>query len=64
MTTLADLLPPEVRVWAYAILSIVNAAYIAAELAYELPAWPLIIVAAVNAAGFQLAKTNTPTGAG
>lgn len=58
--TLRDLLPPKVRAWTYIVLSLVDAAYVPAEALYDLPTWVPIVFAVANAAGFQLARSNTP----
>lgn len=59
-TTIAGLLPAHVRAWVYAVLFIANAGLVAAEAAYGLPAWLAIVTAVINAAGFTLARSNTP----
>lgn len=58
--TLRDLLSPKARAWVYVILTLASAAYGVAVVIYDLPEWVAIIVAVVNAAGFQLARSNTP----
>lgn len=60
--TLADLMPAKARAWTYAGLSAANGGYLVAEAAYEIPTWILIALGIVNAAGFQLARSNTPAG--
>lgn len=60
MSTVADLLPPKVRDWAYAILAAVNGGYVVWEAAAEPHLGFLVALGVVNAAGFTLAKANTP----
>lgn len=58
--TIKDLLPTRARQWVYALLIAANGGYIVAEAAYEVPTPVLIGVGVVNAAGFTLARSNTP----
>lgn len=58
MQTIADLLPPKVRVWTYAILVALNGGYVVAEAAYEMPTPVLIGLGVLNGAGFVLASAN------
>ena len=57
--TLANLMPAKARAWVYASLSAANGGYLVAEAAYEIPTWILIVLGVINAAGLQLARSNT-----
>lgn len=64
-TLIADLLPPKVRAWIYALLFPINAAFVAVlawgpELLTRVYG---VALAVVNAAGFTLARANTPDSA-
>jgi hypothetical protein len=60
MPTISDLLPPHVRAWVYAILAAASSGVVIAETVYDLPSWVLIVVGVANAAGFSMARSNTP----
>lgn len=58
--TIKDLMPARAREWTYAGLIAGNGGYVVAEAGYDVPVWVLVILGIVNAAGFTLAKGNTP----
>mgnify|MGYP003495746814 FL=1 len=61
--TIADLLPPRVRAWVYALLLPVNAGFVPVLVSAPRPVVITygIANAMLNAAGFTLARANTPT---
>lgn len=59
--TIKDLMPPKARAWIYAALRAVDGGYVVAEIMYDVPVPVLIVLGVVNAAGFTLAKGNTPS---
>lgn len=57
--TVADLIPVRARQWTYALLTAANGGYLVAEAAWDVPTVVLIVLGVINAAGFQLARSNT-----
>ena len=57
---LEDIATPKVRAWLYIIQATLGAAYVAAEVAYSIPAWVTICYAAFNTAAALIARSNTP----
>ena len=54
----ADLLPPKVRAWSYAIMAMANGGFLVYEAAQGSPLAAKIILGALNAGGFVLAQGN------
>ena len=58
MPLFADLLPPRVRDWTYALLGVLNGGFAVYSAVEGTPLWAAVVLGGLNAGGFALAKGN------